>query len=388
MQPVAQRYIGSPIRRSEDARILTGSGRYVDDVSLPGMLHAAFVRSPLAHARITGIDASEARTAAGVVLVLPGEELEELIVPGPTGMAAMMGGVSPKFSILCTDKVRLVGDPIAMVVAESRYEAEDACELIVVDYEDLPPVASATVAIDPASHPIFEDLGTNVLALTEPVVYGDIEGAFARADRVVSAHISQHRHQNVPMEGRGTVADFDPEAGKLTIHAATQGVHAVRSTMAARLGLPVDQVRVVAEEIGGSFGLKFGTSREEVAVAAASKALGRPVKWIEDRNENLTVSGQAREESFDVEMAVTNDGIILGLKVDMLLDSGAYPGMGAMVGNIMQAVMPGPYRMEGFSFASAVGITNKASYVAYRGPWAAETFVRERMINLAAAELD
>jgi carbon-monoxide dehydrogenase large subunit len=387
MQPVAQRYIGSPIRRSEDARILTGSGRYVDDVSLPGMVHAAFVRSPLAHGRITGIDASEARTAPGVVLVLTGDELENLIIPGPTGMAAMFGGGGPNFTILCTDKVRLVGDPVAMVVAESRYAAEDACELIAVDYEDLPPVASAAAAMDPASHPIFEDLGTNVRAVTEPVVYGDIDGAFARADRVISAHISQHRHQNVPMEGRGTVADFDAETGNMTIHAATQGVHAVRSTMAARLGLSPDQVRVVAEEIGGSFGLKFGTSREEVAVAAASKVLGRPVKWIEDRHENLTVSGQAREESFDVEMAVTNDGVILGLKVDMLLDSGAYPGMGDRVGAIIQAVMPGPYRMEGFSFASAVGITNKASYVAYRGPWAAETFVRERMINLAAAEL-
>jgi carbon-monoxide dehydrogenase large subunit len=388
MQPVAQRYIGSPIKRSEDSRILTGSGCYVDDVTLPGMLHAAFVRSPIAHGRIGSVDTSQASEAPGVVAVYSGEDLEQIIVPGPTGMAAMFGGGGgPAFTILCTDKVRLVGDPVAMVVAETRYQAEDACELIDVEYDDLPPVASAAAALAPDSPPIFEDTGSNLLVKTAPVVYGDVEEAFARADRVVRAHIRQHRHQNVPMEGRGTVADFDPATGRLTVHAASQGVHAVRSTMAARLGLEAEQVRVVAGDIGGSFGLKFGTTREEVAVAAASKHLSRPVKWIEDRNENLTFSGQAREESFDVELAVTDQGDLLGLKVDMLLDQGAYPGMGAMVGSIIQAVMPGPYRMSGFSFASTVAVTNKATYVAYRGPWAAETFVRERMVDMAARQL-
>jgi aerobic carbon-monoxide dehydrogenase large subunit len=388
MQPIAQRYTGTPIKRTEDTRILTGQGRYVDDIVLPGMLHAAFVRSHAAHARIVGLETGAARQAPGVVAVLTGTELEESIVAGPTGMAAMMGGAGPAFTILATTKVRLVGDPVVMVVAESRYLAEDACELVEVDYDELPPVASAETAIDPSSTPIFEDLGSNVLVRTPPVIYGDVDGAFARADRVVSAHLAQHRHQNVPMEGRGMVASFDPDTGELTVHASTQGVHMVRSTLAARLGLSPEQVRVVAGEIGGSFGLKIGASREEVAVAAVSKQLGRPVKWIEDRNENLTVSGQAREESFDVDAAVTDQGDILALRVRMLLDSGAYPGMGAMVGGIMQAVMPGPYKLQGFSFESTVAITNKASYVAYRGPWAAETFVRERMINLIAAELN
>ncbi len=387
MQPVAQRYIGSPIKRSEDGRVLTGRGRYVDDVYLPGMLHAAFFRSPIAHGRVTSVDTSAARQAPGVLAVYSGAELQELIVPGPIGMAAMLGGQSPEFTILCTDKVRLVGDPIVMVVAESRYQAEDACELIEVDYDDLPPVPSAAVALDPGSTPIFEDVGSNVLVQAPPKLFGDVDATFARADRVVRARLRQHRHQNVPMEGRGTVADFDAATGQLTVHAATQGVHMVRSTLAARLGLPPEQVRVLAGDVGGSFGLKFGTSREEIAVAAAAKALGRPVKWIEDRNENLTVSGQAREESFEVEAAVNNDGRILGLKVNMVLDSGAYPGMGHMVGTIMEGVMPGPYQMEAFSFQNTVAITNKASYVAYRGPWAAETFVRERMVDLIAGEL-
>ncbi len=167
-QPIAQRYIGSPIKRSEDARILTGRGRYVDDVALPGMLHAAFVRSPVAHARIVGVETAAARQAPGVVAVVTGEELETGITPGPTGIAAMMGGSGPSFSMLCTDKVRLVGDPIVMVVAASRYEAEDACELVEVDFEDLPAVASAEAALDPDSPPIFEDLGSNVLVETAP----------------------------------------------------------------------------------------------------------------------------------------------------------------------------------------------------------------------------
>ncbi len=381
----AQRFVGTPVRRVEDATLLTGRGRYVDDIVLPGMLHAAFVRSPLAHGRIRCIDVETARQAAGVRAVFTGEELERLIVPGPIGMAAMLGGVVPPFTLLCTDKVRVVGDPIAIVVAESRYLAEDGCDLIEVEYDDLPAVPNAEVAIDPDSAPVFDELGGNVLLENPPRVYGDLERAFRRADRIVRAHLSQHRHQNVPMEGRCIVSSFDPEQGVLTVHSATQGVHLVRSTLAARLGLAPEQVRVIAGDIGGSFGLKVGTSREEVAVAAVSKQLARPVKWIEDRNENLCISGQAREESFTVEAAVGGNGEVLGLKVRMLLDSGAYSDMGWRIDQTMQAVMPGPYKIEALSFQSTVAITNKAPYIAYRGPWAAETFVRERMMDLVAA---
>jgi carbon-monoxide dehydrogenase large subunit len=387
VEPIAQRYVGSPVKRSEDTRILTGRARYVDDITLPGMLHAAFVRSPFAHARIRGVRIHEAREASGVVAVLGGAELESLIEPGPVGIAAMIPGPALDFSLLCTDKVRVVGDPIAIVVAESRYQAEDACELVEVDFEELPTVTSAEAALDSTSPVIFENHGSNVLIVTPDAVYGDVDGAFARADRIVRARIRQHRHQNVPMEGRGLVADFDPTSGMLTVHISTQGVHMVRGTLADRLGMEPEQVRVLAGDVGGSFGLKIGASREDVAVAVLAKQLGRPVKWIEDRSENLTISGQAREESFEVEAAVTDQGDLLALKVQMLLDAGAYPGTGIGLGGVMQAFMPGPYKMEGLSFGSTIAITNKASYVAYRGPWAAETFIRERMINLIAAEL-
>ncbi len=387
MLTAAQRYVGSPVKRVEDLAILTGSGRYVDDVSVPGLLHAAFVRSPLAHGRIRTIDVEVARRAPGVIAVYTGLDIEQMIVPGPIGMAAMLGGVVAPFTLLCTDKVRMVGDPIALVVAETRYLAEDACEAVVVDYEDLPPVTSATEAIRPDAAVVFEELGGNVLLEREAIQYGDVAAAFERADRVIGAHLSQHRHQNAPMEGRGILASFDAGSGRLVVHAATQSVHLTRSTLAARLGLSEERVRVLAGDIGGSFGLKIGTSREEVAVVAAARALGRPVKWIEDRNENLVVSGQAREESFDVEAAVTEDGRVLGLRVRMLLDSGAYSDMGWRIDQTMQAVMPGPYRMEALSFQSTIAITNKAPYIAYRGPWAAETFVRERMMDLIAREL-
>ena len=173
----------------------------------------------------------------------------------------------------------------------------------------------------------------------------------------------------------------------MTVHAATQGVHITRMGVATRLGLEPDKVRVLAGDIGGSFGLKIGASREELAVAAASRALGRPVKWIEDRSENLTASGQAREESFDVRAAVSNDGDLLGLDVTMVIDTGAYPVMGTMVPAIIEVMLPGPYKLAALGFESTAVITNKASYIAYRGPWASETFVRERVLDLLAKDL-
>jgi len=385
----AERYTGASIKRSEDPRILTGAGRYVDDIKLPGMLHAAFARSPMAHARVLSVDVSAARELPGVVAVLTGAELEEMTVPGPDALMALMGwaGPTPQFTLLATDKVRLVGDPVAVVIAESRYLAEDGCELVEVDYEDLPPVVNAAFALDPASPPLFENLGDNIARTHSRSEFGDVAGTFAGADRVIDFHIDVHRHQNVPMEGRGCIASYDPDEGVLTMYAATQSVHVTKIAVAMRLGLEQDKVRVLAGDIGGSFGLKIGASREELAVAAGSRLLGRPVKWVEDRGENLTVSGQAREESFDVRAAVSNDGDLLGLDVSMVVDTGAYPGMGAMVPDIVSAMFPGPYKLAGLGFESTGVTTNKATYVAYRGPWASETFVRERILDLIAKDL-
>ncbi len=385
----AERYTGASVKRSEDPRILTGAGRYVDDIKLPGMLHAAFVRSPMAHARVLSVDVSAAQALPGVVAVLTGADLEAMTVPGPDALMALMGwkGPTPEFTLLATDKVRLVGDPVAVVIAESRYVAEDGCELVEVEYDDLPPVVNAAFALDPSSPPLFANLGDNIARPHSRREFGDVGSTFAAADRIFDFHIDVHRHQNVPMEGRGCVASYDAGQGVMTFYAATQGVHVSRMAVARRLGMEPDQVRVLAGDIGGSFGLKIGASREEIAAAAASRLLGQPVKWVEDRGENLTVSGQAREESFEVRAAVSNDGDLLGLDVTMVVDTGSYPGMGVMVPEIMQGMLPGPYRLEALGFESTAAITNKAPYVAYRGPWASETFVRERVLDLIAKEL-
>ena len=385
----AQRYTGTSVRRAEDPRILTGSGRYVDDVKLPGMLHAAFVRSPLAHGQVLSVDAEAARALPGVVAVLTGADLDTMTVRGPDPLLAYigMGAGGPDYSLLATDKVRFVGDPVAVVVADSRYLAEDGCELVEVDYADLPPVVSAASALDPGSVPVFVDLGSNIIGPPRRGEFGDVGGVFAAADRIAEFHFDVHRHQNVPMEGRGMVVSPDAASGRLTVYAATQSVHLTREGIAACLGIAPEQVQVLAGDIGGSFGLKISASREELAVAAAARALGRPVKWVEDRSEHLAASGQAREESFDVRAAVSDDGDLLGLDVTMVIDTGAYPVSAAVVPPTIQMMLPGPYKLAALGFEATAVTTNKASYVSYRGPWASETFVRERVLDLLAKDV-
>jgi carbon-monoxide dehydrogenase large subunit len=388
-QIAAQRYTGTSVKRSEDLRILTGAGRYVDDIRLPGMLHAAFVRSPLAHGRVLAVDATDARELPGVVAVFTGADLDAMTVRGPDPLLTFigMGSGGPDYSLLATDKVRFAGDPVAVVIADSRYLAEDGCELVEVDYDDLPPVTSAATALAPGSPPVFDDLGSNIIAPRRRNEFGDVAAAFAAAGRVTEFHLDVHRHQNVPMEGRAIVVSPDPSAGLLTVYAATQGVHITRAGIAQRLGIEPERVRVLAGDIGGSFGLKIGASREELAVAAAAHALGRPVKWIEDRSEHLAASGHAREESFDVRAAVSDVGDLLALDVSMVIDTGSYPAAALIVPPTIQMMLPGPYKLPVMGFESIAVTTNKAPYISYRGPWASETFVRERVLDLLARDL-
>ncbi|HEX9547719.1 MAG TPA: molybdopterin cofactor-binding domain-containing protein, partial [Acidimicrobiales bacterium] len=328
MQAVGGRSVGARVKRVEDPRILTGQGRYVDDVVLPGMLHAAFLRSQIPHGQLRSVDVSEARRLPGVVAVYTGADIERLTKAAQAGAVIginrMPGLKSPSFFALATDKVRFVGDPIALVVAESRYIAEDALELIVEDIEMLEPVVSYEDALDSTKPRLFEELDDNV-NLTAEMVLGDVDGVFARADRTVRATVSVHRHQPVPMECRGLIAHWDAGAEHLTIYASTQSPHMYRMVLPDQVGIPTDRIRVIAGDVGGGFGLKGGMAREDVALVAAAKDLGRPVKWIEDRLEHLASAGQAREEMAELEAAVTDDGVILGVRMDLKVNVGAYP---------------------------------------------------------------
>jgi carbon-monoxide dehydrogenase large subunit len=381
------RITGTSIQRVEDARVLTGRGRYVDDVVLPGMLHAAFVRSPYPHARLTSIDVAAARAMPGVVAVLTGADLQQLT--NPMTIQMLPGYRSPVFYPLATDRVRFVGDPVAVVIAESRYLAEDARDEVQVDYEPLQAVVTIEQALEPSGPALFDEVGSNVV-FQDSHTYGDVDTVFAGADRVFKETFRQHRYANVPMETRGCVAHFDPGTEELTYYVATQSPHGVRFALSGLLNQPAQRMRVVSNDVGGAFGLKGFVYREDVAIAAASKRLGQPIKWIEDRNEHLMASAHAREEDVAVEAAVANDGTLLGLKARLVMNQGSYPLLpfpSALFTAIMRVMMPGPYRVQALQFDTTVVASNKAPYVAYRGPWEVETWVRERLLDVIAREL-
>ena len=457
-ESIAGRLVGARVARVEDGRLLAGAGRYVDDVTVPGLLHAAFARSPYPHAEIGSVDVSAARALPGVHLILTGDDLKTRTYPF-FGVAGYEGLYEPSFYALATDRVRHVGDPVAIVVADSRRVAEDACELVAVDYRPLPPVATVEQALDAGRTLVWPKAGSNVLyRATER--WGDVDAAFARADRVIVERFDQHRHSNQPMETRGIVAEVAPGTGELTIHGTSQAPHALKWTIAMLTGRrPLRQVlaqmvrqrtrtaailtgvrdylgatpamvaalketaptmlkeavgnpertramnaaitaliakspeaipAVVAGDIGGAFGAKTVVHREDVAVCAAALELGRSVKWVEDRNEHLVAGAQAREESIEVAAAVRFDGEVLGLRARMTMDAGAYPGFpfGApLFARMIRTMIPGPYRFSGLEFHTRILASNKATYVAYRGPWAVETFVRERLLDVVAREL-
>jgi carbon-monoxide dehydrogenase large subunit len=381
------RFVGERVKRVEDPRLLSGRGRFVDDVTLPHLLHAAFVRSPYAHARITGIDTSAALAVSGVVAVFTGADLE-------LGCNPLRGWTPepnwPTFRALPKDKVRFVGDPLAMVVAESRYAAEDACELLEVELEPLPPIGNEDAALDPDSPFVFDELGTNVMVSVAPVDAGDVEAAFATAQHVVRAKLRQHRVTNAPMETRGGIAAYNPASGELTFIASTQTPHGLRLALAQTIDHPLERLRVMVDDVGGGFGLKGAIWREDVCIALASKRLGRPVKWVEDRSENLSASGQAREESIEAELALKLDGSLLGLRVKLLMDGGSYPVVPfgcRMFAEMIATDIPGPYRFGAYRHERIVVATNKAPYVAYRGPWEMEVWARERLLDIAAHEI-
>jgi carbon-monoxide dehydrogenase large subunit len=383
---------GARIKRSEDPQMLTGRAQFVDDVDIPGMVHAAFKRSDYAHARITGIDVTAARALPGVLAVYTAADLGDylqpsplLVQPPPTQHIVFNQRTATQ---LAQNKVRYVGEPIAMVVAESRYLAEDAAEQIVVDYEPLPAVVDLEAAMAPDAPLVHEDVGSNMAAHVIQTK-GDYDRARAQADVIIKRRFLYDRGTAAPMEGRGVVAQFDPLARHLTVWDSTQAPIPIRNGLAGMLGLAERQVRVVAPFVGGGFGPKIMMFYpEETLVPWAAMRLGRPVKWIEDRLENFTAMTQERGQVHESEMALTKDGRILGVKDVFLHDTGAYDPYGLTVPLNTQCTLLGPYVIPDYYTEFKAVFTNKTIVTPYRGAGRQHgVFVVERLLDFAAREL-
>jgi carbon-monoxide dehydrogenase large subunit len=373
------------VARVEDARLLTGHGTYVDDVRLPGMLHACFVRSPFARAAIRGIDTTAALAAPGVRAVLTAADLNPHAKEQWHTSIGPRGPETPR-PPLAHDEVRFAGDPVALVVADSLYLAEDAAELVDVDYEPLPAVVDYVTAPD-AADLVHEPHGSNLIGELAGLPGAALDDVFDAAPHAVSARISQQAYVALPMEGRGLVVDHATGTGDLTIYAATQSPHEVRLFCSRLLGLPEHRIRVVMRDTGGGFGQKIMVQRDEMCVMIAGYLLGAPLKWVEDRRENLLAAGKSRRESADVRIALDDDGIIQAVGIDFTSDCGAYPTpWPVMTAAAVGALFPGPYRVPKASFAAKTVYTNTAGRTAYRGPWQFETLAREMLLDIAARE--
>jgi aerobic carbon-monoxide dehydrogenase large subunit len=380
----AARYVGSSVTRKEDKRLLTGHGLYVDDVAVPGMLHAAFLRSELARATLTSLDAAAARQLPGVVAVFTWQDFD-----GRFGEAwhAMLGEelqVPPPLAI--TD-VRHVGEPIALVVAESRYVAEDACELIEVELDPGDPCVDFVTAAADTEHIVHGAWGFPSNTMVEvpfTSLSPDLDDVFAGSPHVVEAAIRQNRYLCVPLETRGIVASWAPGRDEIDITCSCQGVHETRNFFARYLQVPEGRVRVHARDVGGGFGQKMFVFREECAVVLAARLLGRPVKWIEDRRENLVAAPHSRNEFGTVRLAIDDDHLIQAITIDHVADVGAYPPCPAVID---PQLLPGPYRIPRLGFSMAMVWTNTMGKGAYRGPWMFETTAREMAIDHAARTL-
>ncbi|MGH3411495.1 MAG: xanthine dehydrogenase family protein molybdopterin-binding subunit [Marmoricola sp.] len=372
--------LGNSVRRVEDPDLLTGRSSFVDNMRIDGTAQAVFVRSPFAHARVTAVDTDEARQAPGVLAVLTGADLGDPPVP------PFIEAPGSKRGALATDKVRYVGDPVALVVAETRAQAVDAAELVDVDYDDLPVAADVESALAPGAPLQFEELGSNIsVGQRDP----DDSDPFAGADVVVRLRMENQRVAVAPIEGNAVLAVPDHDDGDgLTVYVATQQPHMVRDGLSGYTGLARDRIRVVAPHVGGAFGGKAGVGPAHVAVIAAARRVGRPVAWAETRSEAM-ISMQGRGQVQYAELGLTRDGHIVGLRARVLGDCGAYAGFGGTFATGPTYLMSeGPYRIPQLRYDGAAVLTNTVPNGAFRGAGRPEaTAMLERLVDLAADEL-
>jgi carbon-monoxide dehydrogenase large subunit len=389
-------YIGSSLARREDYRLLTGSGVFVADIRLPGMLDVALVRSQHAHGRIVNVDMAAARAMHGVTLVVDGAALIADLAPiGGMQVSAPPGWAErvehhiqlPSQPILAVAKTHYVGEPLAAVVATDAYRALDAVEAVDVTVEPLPFVASAQLGQASTAPVMHDDLDSNVL-VRMAVEKGDVAAVLAAAPHRLQRRIEHHRYAAMPIECRGVVADYDRRTDTLTLWSATQVVHWVRAQLAKSLGMAEAQIRVIAPDVGGGFGVKGHVYPEELLVAHLARRLQRPVRWLEQRQEHLLNSTHSRDNLHEVEVGFDEQGRILALRDQCWIDSGAYSPIGAAVAYNTTAHMLGPYDIANFAASTEVVCTNKTPNAPYRGAGRPEaTQVMERVIDIVAASL-
>ncbi|MEU4999909.1 xanthine dehydrogenase family protein molybdopterin-binding subunit [Streptomyces sp. NPDC021622] len=390
-EPVEQgQLVGRSVARREDPRLLTGRGRFVDDIALPGMLHAQFVRSTVAHGEITSVDLTAVREVPGVVAAFTADDLDLTDITAQLGRP-LTEFVPTAMPVLARDRVRYVGEPVAIVVARDAYAAEDGLEAAKVAYAVLPPVTSEAQALAAGAPLVHDEAARNTLVDVSLFATDGIDGIFDTAAHVVRVESRTGRQNALPLETRGAVAHWDDREEQLVVQTCTQVPHLVRTVAAGCLRLDEGAVRVVVPDMGGGFGQKCVVGREEIAAAAAALRLRRPVKWIEDRKDALSASFLAREQHYDVRAAFDAEGRILGLDADVVCDMGAYscyPFTAGIEPLMASAEMPGVYKVPAYRVRGRAVATNKAPTAPYRGVSRPQyVMVMERLFERAAREL-
>jgi carbon-monoxide dehydrogenase large subunit len=382
--------IGAEVPRDRAKRLLLGRGRFVDDITMPRLLHLAFVRSPYAHARIEAIDCAAARDLQGVVAVLTAAELVDAVASWRAEHKLFPTMAAPEQFALATDIVRWQGEAVAAVVAESRAVAEDGAELVAVNWAELPAVVDAKDALAPDAPRLHAHMDGN-LAYTAEIAVGDTRAAFARADHVVEEHFRFHRHTGVSLEPRGIIAEFEPSEDRLTVHQSHQTPHQQQDLYARLLGLPEHKVRVICPDVGGAFGLKHHLMADELVACVAAKLLVRPIKYIADRLESFLADVHCRDHEVTARMAFSPTGDILAIEVDDLFNAGAYgqyPRTSIAEGNQISRLTGAPYAHEHYRANLSMAFLNKSILGHIRSvghPIACA--VAERLIDLGAAKL-
>ena len=389
-------FVGRALPRREDHRLLTGRGQFIADLDLPHMLHAVFVRSPVAHARIGSVHLAQALAAPGVVCALTGADLLALLPPVPDTQLSLPSKwtalvqhkfINPQQPLLAHDKVRHVGEAVAVIVAESRYAAEDAAQLVGLDLDPLPPVVDPEAALRPGAPIVHDKFHTNLIGAFT-IGKGDIDTALARSPHKLKRRLHHHRYAAAPMECRGVVGLHDPRTDSVTIWSATQVVHWVRREVAAVLRLPEARVRCLALDVGGGFGVKGHVYPEDLLIPLLARRLARPVQWIEDRREHLMCSCHSRDQIHDVEVGFDDEGRILALRDRFIVDCGAWNPIGAGVVYNTAVHLTGPYKIDALAIEARIAATNKVPNAPYRGAGRPEAaFAMERIVDLVAAEL-